>query len=490
MGIIQKQGIQSAFITYSGIAIGFLSLLVVQPALLSPEEIGLTRILYSFSFLVATLLPLSVGNITTRFFPRFRNEAKGHHGFFGLIVLWTGIGILLFLPLLWVLRETFIDMYREQSELFSDYFLMVFPFSVVIAFITLISNYLYSCFRPIFPAFAQEVLIRVLFILLIGIYALGWLGFNAFIAGYFSIYLLQLGLLLVFAYKEGLLKLRPDFKRINRGVVSEMIHYGWMVFLAGIASMAIRLVDVVVLGKYVSLALTGVYAIAAFVPTFIEAPLVALDKIANARIAHSWEHNDMGNIREIYYKSSRYLFLLGGLLFLMVTLNAPHLFRWLPPAYKAGIPVIEILSLSALFNLVTGSNTSVIFTSKRFYAGAIAVISIAVVNFILLVLLIPQMGLEGAAWATCISSFLYNAFKYLYIKIQFKLQPFDRRTFFIAMAILLTYGAGNLLPVIGNVPADLLLTSSVNMLSYAILIWVSGVADDLKAAFPFLQRKG
>lgn len=489
MGVIQKQGIQSALITYSGIAIGFLSLLVVQPALLSPEEIGLTRILYSFSFLVATLLPLSVGNITTRFFPRFRNEAKGHHGFFGLIVLWTGIGILLFLPLLWVLRESFIDMYREQSELFSDYFLMVFPFSVVIAFITLISNYLYSCFRPIFPAFAQEVLIRVLFILLIGIYALGWLGFNAFIAGYFSIYLLQLGLLLVFAYKEGLLKLRPDFKRINRGVVSEMIHYGWMVFLAGIASMAIRLVDVVVLGKYVSLALTGVYAIAAFVPTFIEAPLNALDKVANARIAHSWAHNDRENIREIYCKSSRYLFLIGGILFLLVTLNAPHLFRWLPSIYTAGIPVITILSISALFNLATGSNTAIIFTSEKFQFGAISLVLIAVINLILLILLIPELGLQGAAWATCISSFLYNIFKYLYILVRFKLQPFDRRTLYIAGAILATYGAGNLLPVIGNIWLDLIVTSLVVVSCYTLFIWYSRAADDLKESIPILKKK-
>jgi O-antigen/teichoic acid export membrane protein len=489
MGVIQKQGIQSALITYSGIAIGFLSLLVVQPALLKPEEIGLTRILYSFSFLVSTLLPLSIGNITTRFFPRFRNDAKGHHGFYGLILIWLGLGCLIFLPFLWVFKTFFIELYSEQSALFSEYFMLVFPFSITIALISATSNYLSSCFKPIFPALAHEVIIRLLFIGLILLYAFHLVGFHAFVTGFLVIYLAQLFMLLLYGWKENQLHFRPDFSRINRSVVHEMIQYGWMVFLAGIASMAIRLIDVVVLGRYVSLSLTGVYAIAAFVPTFIEAPLNALDKVANARIAHSWEHNDKENIREIYYKSSRYLFLIGGILFLLVTLNAPHLFRWLPPAYMAGIPVIEILSLSAMFNLITGSNTTIIFASQKFYAGAIAIIFIALINFLLLLWLIPEWGLEGAAWATCISSFLYNIFKYLYILIRFKLQPFERRTLYIAGAILATYGAGNLLPVIGNVWLDLIITSLVVVSCYALFIWYSRAADDLKESLPILNRK-
>ena len=76
MGVIQQQGIKSTVITYAGIFIGFLSLLVIQPQFLNPEIIGLTRILYSFSFLVSTIVPLSIVNITTRFFPRFRASEK------------------------------------------------------------------------------------------------------------------------------------------------------------------------------------------------------------------------------------------------------------------------------------------------------------------------------------------------------------------------------------------------------------------------------
>lgn len=489
MGVIQRQGIQSALLSYSGILIGFLSLLFIQPNLLAPHEIGLTRILYSFSFLVATLLPLSVGNITTRFFPKFKNETNGNHGFFGLILIWLGAGCVLTFPILWLFHDYFIALYREQSELFSEYFLLVFPFSLIIALITLTSNYLNSCFKPVIPAFAQEVLIRVLFIALICIYAIGLIHFNQFIIGFLIIYIFQFLFILVYAKLKGEITFKPDLKKFNKPIFLQMIRYGWMVFLAGIASMAIRLTDVVILGKYSGLALTGIYAIAAFIPTFIEAPLTSLDKIANARIAYSWEKKDLNNIREIYYKSARYLFIIGGLLFLLVSLNAPHLFRLLPQAYKQGIPVVSILSLGALFNLITGSNSAIIFTSEKFSAGAIAIISVAIINLGLLFFLIPLYGLEGAAWATCISSLAYNLFKYLFILIRFRLQPFEKRTLLIAFSLLMAYGAGNLLPVVGNVFADLFLTSSVIILVYGILIWYTRTADDLKEIIPFFKKQ-
>ena len=92
MGEIKKQGISNAIISYIGIAIGFINLLVLQPILLSPEEIGLTRILFSFSSIMSTVIPLGMINITLRFFPIFENKEKKHNGFFGFSILIAFVG--------------------------------------------------------------------------------------------------------------------------------------------------------------------------------------------------------------------------------------------------------------------------------------------------------------------------------------------------------------------------------------------------------------
>lgn len=488
MGVIQRQGLQSTIITYTGILVGMFSLLVLQPLFLSAEEIGLTRVLFSFSFLVSTVLPLSAGNITTRYFPKFRDPLHQHKGFLGFILLFPLIGSLICLPILYLLKDSFIALYSKESALFAYYFVWVIPLSLLLCLISIFNNYLFSVFRPLLPALGQEVLIRLFFIVLILIYSSGWLSLSAFVMAYIGSYALQLALLLIQAIRVGHISLKPDWSFIQKPFVKEMMLYGWTVFLAGIASMAIKLLDSIVLGQFVPLALVGVYGIASFIPTFIEAPVNALDKVANVRVAHAWEKNDLENIRDIYYKSARYLFLLGGLLFLLVTLNAPFLFKWLPDTYYQGVPVVAILSLGALFNLMTGSNTAIIFNSNRFTSGAIALVLVALLNLVLLYVLIPQYGLIGAAWATCIASFAYNTFKYSFIYWRFKLQPFDIRTVSIVLAIVAAYGISSILPLSTHVLLNVFLHSLIACLVYGIIIWYSRAADDLKHMIPFLKK--
>jgi hypothetical protein len=75
----------------------------------------------------------------------------------------------------------------------------------------------------------------------------------------------------------------------------------------------------------------------------------------------------------------------------------------------------------------------------------------------------------------------------MYIKLRFGLQPFDKRTLLISFAIVIAYGAGNSLPVFGNVFIDLIVCSSVTVLVYSLLIWYSRAADDLKELIPFFR---
>src|SRR5690349_16743749 len=95
MGVIRRQGITNTITTYIGIALGFVSLIVISPHYLTKEELGLTRILYSFSLLVAMFVPIGVGNATTKFFPLFKDEKTKHHGFFGFMLLFPMLGFIL-----------------------------------------------------------------------------------------------------------------------------------------------------------------------------------------------------------------------------------------------------------------------------------------------------------------------------------------------------------------------------------------------------------
>ena len=189
MGEIKKQGISNAIISYIGIAIGFINLLVLQPILLSPEEIGLTRILFSFSALLATIIPMGMVNIILRFFPVFKNENNGNNGFFGLILLFVFGGFILISSLLFLVKPLFIEKYSQQSKLFSDFFYYVYPLSFFLALINCFGGYLSSIFKTSFPSFVNDILIRVLNILIFSIYFFDLINLEILIFLYFFLYL-------------------------------------------------------------------------------------------------------------------------------------------------------------------------------------------------------------------------------------------------------------------------------------------------------------
>ena len=68
MGVIKRQGIKNVFITYLGVIVGAISTLYIQPELLSIDELGFTRNLYNFSFLLSLAIPLGLPSIILKFY--------------------------------------------------------------------------------------------------------------------------------------------------------------------------------------------------------------------------------------------------------------------------------------------------------------------------------------------------------------------------------------------------------------------------------------
>src|SRR5687768_11795784 len=114
MGVVKRQSIKNTISSYFGILIGFVSLLIIQPKFLKPEEIGLVRVLFAFSTLIASFIALGVTSMTIKYFPLFKDEKTGHHGFLGFVLLFPLIGFVVTAFLLLVLKEFIIAQYRRE----------------------------------------------------------------------------------------------------------------------------------------------------------------------------------------------------------------------------------------------------------------------------------------------------------------------------------------------------------------------------------------
>src|ERR1043165_4815783 len=111
MGVIQRQGIKNTVSSYFGIVIGFVSLLIIQPKFLKPEEIGLVRVLFAFSTLIASFIALGVSSMSIKYFPIFKDEKTGHHGFLGFVLLFPIVGFIITALVLIVFKDFIIAQY-------------------------------------------------------------------------------------------------------------------------------------------------------------------------------------------------------------------------------------------------------------------------------------------------------------------------------------------------------------------------------------------
>jgi O-antigen/teichoic acid export membrane protein len=470
MGVIKRQGIKNTIATYIGFAIGFVNLLIIQPQFLSKEELGLTRVLYSFSLLVAMFVPLGIGNATTRFFPLFKDDSRRHHGYLGFMLLFPLAGFILASGILWLSKGWIMSRYAAESPLFNEFFHFVFPLVFFVSFLSVLSIYCSSNFKSTVPTYINDVLVRLLTIAVVSAYFVKWVDLPQFVGLFCGIYGFQMFALLGYIFYFDRPGFKVDWAYFRSKQVGHLVRYGLLLWFAGVASIGLKYFDAIMIGQYMPLAFVGIYTVAAFIPTIIEAPLNAFDRIASSKIAFAWQEGNMEEIRSIYQKSSLYMFLFGGLLFLNVNLNIDDLLGFLPKGYQDGASVVLILSTGSLFNMATGLNAAVLFTSEKYRYGAWFLIALAIVVVVLQALLIPLWGMNGAAMATCLASFFYNGLLFWFVRKHFGLQPFGRENTLLLLLILVLFSIGYLIPSSGNPLVNILLKGT--FVSGLYLGWV------------------
>lgn len=186
-------------------------------------------------------------------------------------------------------------------------------------------------------------------------------------------------------------------------------------------------------------------------------------------------------MKELYQKSSLNQLIIGGLVFLMVWVNIDDLFSFLKPAYSEGKWVVLILSLSVLFNMVTGINNVIIVITKYFRYDTYASIALAVLTIVTNLTFIPLFGIEGAAFATLLSIVMYHSFKYMLIQVKLKMQPFTVNTIWAVLLIIACYAVTSQIPnLTGNLFVMILLKCAAIFVLYVGALYLTGISKDIQ----------
>lgn len=480
MGVIIKQSIQNTVISYVGILLGFISTILLFPRILTPDEYGLTRLFISLALVCAQFAHLGIKNTIIRFFPYFQSSQKEKSRLLTLTLLIPLVGFLLFTLLYLLGQDIFIDYYDDRSALFGEYYLFLIPLVFATLFFEVLNNYVRALQDSVTGSFLNEVLMRVLIILLLIIHYFELILFPTFMIGFVGIYCIEPFYLLIYLYRRGELNLA--FPKLDKRAkfIKGMGVYGAYSLLGGLATLIVGNIDIIMLGAMTNLNDTAVYAIAFYVGSVIAVPQRSILKIASPILAGLLKDKKFGQIDSLYKRTSLGQLTAGVLLYIGIWANMHNLMYLLPEEYHGMQWIIITIGAAKLFNMATGINGVIIINSKYYRFDLYT-------NFILIGLtistnyfLIQQWGMLGAAIATAISIFCYNLIKFIFVWIKFGMQPFRWNALAVLLIAIVCLGISFQIPYLYNFGIDVVVRSSIITILFTGSILLFNLSEDVQ----------
>jgi O-antigen/teichoic acid export membrane protein len=480
MGIVKKQVYKNAFISYAGMVIGYVNLVLLYPLFLSTKQLGLYILLISLSVLYSLIASMGVPSIILRYFPFFRTEDRKHNGFLWWVVGLSCIGFLIATVIYVVARPFIVSLYIEKSALYVDYFYVLIPLAGFTILYNVLEAFGKAIYQSVFSSFLREIALKILTTAAILVFAKGWITFEQFImlyvcfSGVISIGLL-ISLIVSKRFSFGFNK--ANFQSVKK---SEVINYGLFTLLSSSVLILFQRIDVLMLGAMSGLAITGVYGFYLNIGMVINIPAGALGRTTYQLVADAWKSKNMQSIADIYYKTSIIQMVVGCLLFIGVIINRNNLFAIIhKKEFIDQFDLFIVIGLSYLVDITGGLNTYIITTSHKYRMVTIIVALTCVFCIGLTYILIPIYGGMGAALAYLITITGFNFFNWFYLKHRFNMQPFSYKHLIVVAITIASYFLGEHFWRMPNTYLDIVVRSGVTTVFYTALCYYFNVSVDL-----------
>ena len=490
MGIVQRQSLRNTVISYIGLAIGFANTTLVLPRLLAPAQIGLTTTLMGLATLGAQFAAFGFASTALRYFPYFRDPARNHSGFLALLLGGPLLGFAAVAGLMWAGKTALLSHYATDNALLGPNYGVAIGLMFCVLFISLQDAYLKAQFHSAFSSFVQEIGVRLLILAAAAAYAARWLTFEGFVLAYLGAYALATLALTAYLAAIGELHLRPSRAVLRVRPLRELLAYGGFALLSNISGTLLLTVDALMVGAKLNLTAAGVYAIAFNISTALTLPFRALYKTAYPLIAEYWKEGAMDKMAEFYRRTTRLNTLVGCYLALGIGLNLDFVYGLIQrPAYAVGTSTVLLLLLGRLADGITGVNGLIVVTSPRYRFDLIFNLSLTISIVVLNALLIPRLGLAGAALSNAIALVGLNGLRTWFVWRTYGLQPFDARIGRILAVAAVAGTAVWALPPISSLWVNLLLRGGLLTALYAGGLLLLNTGPEVAAGAALLRRK-
>jgi O-antigen/teichoic acid export membrane protein len=247
--------------------------------------------------------------------------------------------------------------------------------------------------------------------------------------------------------------------------------------------------DILLVGALASSYAAGVYSAVsklAIIGTFtLEGNRLAIGPRLSALLAR----RQYDRAAELYQSSTRWLMLASWPLYAVFAIFPATVLNIFGPRYTAGASALTVLSLAMLVNLGTGNVTVVLLMGGRSTWSAINAGAALAVNISLNLLLVPRIGILGAAIAWAVSIVVDNVTAMVEIRWVMGLDPFGPGYWLAAGTTLACFGGPGLIAraLLGQTLPALGVSLAAGLVAFAIALYFARVPFQLAGIFAALR---
>lgn len=423
MGIVQNQSFKNTITTYIGFGIGAINILFLYTHFLSDEYHGLVAFVLSTANIMMPLFALGVHNTIIKYYSTFKT--RNNINSFLTLMLFMPLMIIIPIGLIGYISFDFIsETLSAKNAIIKDYVWLIFIAAICFSYFEVFYSWAKVQMQSVFGNFMKEVFHRIGIFILFGLIYLKYISVSQFLYGVIIIYIIRVIIMMFYAFGIR----RPVFRFGKVPNLNSIIKYSILIIIAGSIATIILEIDKFMIGEILIIENVAYYGVAIYIATVIGVPARSMYQITNPITAKLLNENNHKGLENLYKKSSLNLFIISGLIFLLIVLNINELYEIIPEKFSGALLVVFLVSLAKLSDNIMGNNNAILFNSKHYKAVLFFGILLAILAIGLNIWLIPKLGVDGAALATVISIFIYNATKLIFVYIKFDMSPFTSNT--------------------------------------------------------------
>lgn len=433
MGIVTSQSFKNTISTYIGFGIGALNTLFLYTYFISDVYYGLVAFMLSSANIIMPLMAFGAHNTIIKFYSAFKTK-NSLNSFLTLMLL---LPLALIIPIGLIgcfTYEAIGELLSQKNPIVKDYVWYIFVSAIAMAYFEVFFAWSKTQLQTVFGNFMKEVFHRVGVMLLLFAVYFKWLDVEQFIVGIVGVYILRMLIMKLYAFTVRF----PVIKFYRIEGLRAILKYSALIIVAGSIATIILDIDSFMLGMYIPIQEVAYYGVGIYIATVIVVPSRSMQQILQPLTAQYLNDKNKVALKDLYIRSSQTLFIIGGFIFLIITININTLYLLIPEEFSGGLVVVFMVGIAKLYDCLMGCNNVVLFNSDYYRVVLLFGVILTVLTVFLNILFIPMFGINGAAFATFLAVSVYNSIKIYFVKIKFDMMPFNKDTAKVLLLIMLS----------------------------------------------------